>query len=307
MSQPLAGQSGNMIAAFGQVATKTDVLDATGAVEEDIGDIYDELDGFGTNLDLLDGRVTVLETAPTVSTFNAAGAYSFYVPTTAKFLDWEGIGGGGGGRRPQAATGNAVDGGYGGGQGGYVRYRFQGAELAPLKGQTLTGSVGTGGNGATSDATNGAAGGNTTLVGPSGTLYTAVGGPGGNTAGPNTGAGTEPQWEANGGNGQGGSTSSNPTTGPGGNGYMAQGAAVPAGAGAAGNDGVSPPNWPTGGFGPGSGGSGGNRSNTGGGAGGHGAIPGGGGAGGGTFAIGGFVGSGGNGARGAARATIGYS
>ncbi|QUD15890.1 hypothetical protein [Nocardia phage KYD2] len=57
MTQPLAGQSGNLVAAFGAIASKQDVIDATDGITEDIGDIYDELSGFGQNVDILTGQV----------------------------------------------------------------------------------------------------------------------------------------------------------------------------------------------------------------------------------------------------------
>lgn len=51
MSQPLAGQSSNLLDGFGQIASKQDVVDATAGVTEDIGDIFDQLDGFGADID----------------------------------------------------------------------------------------------------------------------------------------------------------------------------------------------------------------------------------------------------------------
>ncbi|AEV52245.1 hypothetical protein [Nocardia phage NBR1] len=63
MTAPLAGQSGNMIAAFGALASKQDVVDATGGITEDIGDIYDDLDGFGQNIDSLNGQLGGINTS----------------------------------------------------------------------------------------------------------------------------------------------------------------------------------------------------------------------------------------------------
>lgn len=54
MSAPLAGQSGNLLAGFGEIASKTDVLEATEGVTEDIGDIFDQLDGFGSRIDTVE-------------------------------------------------------------------------------------------------------------------------------------------------------------------------------------------------------------------------------------------------------------
>lgn len=51
MSQPLAGQSSNLLDGFGQIASKQDVVDATAGVQDSIGDIFDQLDGFGTQID----------------------------------------------------------------------------------------------------------------------------------------------------------------------------------------------------------------------------------------------------------------
>jgi hypothetical protein len=51
VSQPLAGQSSNLLDGFGQIASKQDVVDATAGVQDSIGDIFDQLDGFGTQID----------------------------------------------------------------------------------------------------------------------------------------------------------------------------------------------------------------------------------------------------------------
>ena len=73
MSQPLAGQSGNLIAGFGQVASKDDVLAATDGVQEDIGNIFDDLDGFGDRIDAVE--IVANDASDTADVAYAAASY----------------------------------------------------------------------------------------------------------------------------------------------------------------------------------------------------------------------------------------
>ena len=74
MSQPLAGQSGNLLEGFGQIASKQDVVDATAGVSENIGDIFDQLDGFGSQIDDAAAQAAAAQAAADAAAAAAAAA-----------------------------------------------------------------------------------------------------------------------------------------------------------------------------------------------------------------------------------------
>lgn len=247
-----------------------------------------------TSATTANNRIDALLSGEVVTTISASGAWNKPV---APATGWKkhtiyGLGSGGGARRGSAGTGSALSGGGPGGQGGYAIIPLADSVLP----STVTVTIGAPGVGATSDGVDGGAG-NDTVFGP-GQSYEvrAGGGPGGQlgtTGDPNSGSGTEPQWNAFGGYGRGAPDNVHPSATNGRNGYLCTGGA--ASQTGAGSNGSSPP---AGKIGPGSGGGGGGRATTTsatGQKGGDGGAPAGGGAGGGTFSLGGTAGNGGNG------------
>lgn len=202
-----------------------------------------------------------------------------------------GIGGGGGGRRPNwVGSGERVV-AYGGGQGGFGSH----SALNDDVGATVNVVIGPLGTRATSNNTNGSAGGATSFTDSVGLIYSAGGGAGGTASGngvrgSNT---TFTDWNAYGGRGWGTIGGSEAAAQPGQNGYLCVGGAVSAANATPGGNGQP---CPAGRIGPGAGGAGGWAH----GPGGNGGFPGGGGGAGGCNMYTGDTGNGGNGAIGRA-------
>ena len=107
--------------------------------------------------------------AANVQTFSSSGTWT--KPAGAQFVLVEVWGAGGGGGRPNAGASNSNSAGAGGGGGAYNYSTFLASELS----SSVTVTIGSGGTGASSNASNGGIGGNTTF----GTFLTSYGGGGG--------------------------------------------------------------------------------------------------------------------------------
>lgn len=258
---------------------------------------------------------------PQITSYTAAGTYTFTLPSGATRLSVTCIGGGGGGGAGrQGAAGSVCAGGGGGGGGGITSITLPTSILT----SSVTVTVGTGGNGASAQAstdTNGATGtgGGTTsfgtylraaggAAGAGGGTANAAGGAGGsalssggpgnssNVTGPNgNGANFTVGCGGAGGAGGGGSITAANAAGTGGGGAQSPTCNIPTAgsSGAVGTAGGSATNAPTGL--PGAGGGGGGANTTGTGGAGGGGITGGGGGGGGAATNGNASGAGGRG------------